>query len=253
MRGRWVGRAAGLRVECHLVPDIVRQAPALAHAGTLVTPANELLAGTQRSYFPRGGPCPPPPPVGLETSSWGGMEVGPNMVYPMQCVDGAVHAWGGKVFREACRAALPPGGHCAVGSAVVTPACGQLAEHFRTVVHAVPPFRSDPRWRELLEETYASALRLAIGGALPAAQAWSLPWGSPPLPPPPAAVALPLLGAGARGADATEAAEVAASAVAAFDMRYYDASSPATVLLCVVEPAIATTLARQLDLRLTKG
>lgn len=218
LRGSWTGRA-GLRVECHLVPDIVRGSPVLARAGALVTPANERLAGTQRSYFPRGGPCPPPPPAGLATSEWGGMEAGPNMVYPTQCVDGAVHAWGGAGLKEACRAA---GGRCAVGGAVATPARGRLAEHFSTVVHAVAPFRSDPRWRALLEETYATALRVAVGGGA-------------------RAVALPLLGAGARGAGVEEAAEVAAGAVAAFE-------HDATVLLCVVDPAVAGTLMAQLDL-----
>ena len=69
----------------------------------LLNPANPSLAGTARPYFPRGGPLPPPPPAGLETSSrgWGGIDAGEGMLYPAQVVDGLVHAHAGGRLRTA--------------------------------------------------------------------------------------------------------------------------------------------------------
>ena len=109
-------------------------APSRLAAGTafadacraLLNPANPSLAGTARPYFPRGGPLPPPPPAGLETSSrgWGGIDAGEGMLYPAQVVDGLVHAHAGGRLRAALAEveAGEGGVRCAVGGALATPA-----------------------------------------------------------------------------------------------------------------------------------
>ena len=109
-------------------------APSRPAAGTafadacraLLNPANPSLAGTARPYFPRGGPLPPPPPAGLETSSrgWGGIDAGEGMLYPAQVVDGLVHAHAGSRLRSALTEvqAGEGGVRCAVGGALATPA-----------------------------------------------------------------------------------------------------------------------------------
>lgn len=77
--GGGASRQHRLRVELHCT-DIVAAPPGSAGGGmVLINAANESLVGTQRSYFPRGGPCPSPPPPGV-SNSWGGMEAGPNML-----------------------------------------------------------------------------------------------------------------------------------------------------------------------------
>ena len=62
------------------------------YVSALINPANRSLSGTALPYFPRGGPVPRPPPPGLSNSlqGWGGMEAGPNMLYPSQVCDGVV-------------------------------------------------------------------------------------------------------------------------------------------------------------------
>ena len=125
--------AQQLRLELFTTPDIVASPPGGA-CDCLINPANETLVGTQLAYFPRGGPCPEPPPEGV-SNAWGGMEAGANMLYPAQSVDGRVHAAGGAALREALLALPKAGGErCPVGSAVLTEAHGELRDSYRFIL-----------------------------------------------------------------------------------------------------------------------
>ena len=122
-----------LWLELYATPDIVASPPGGA-CDCLINPANETLVGTQLAYFPRGGPCPEPPPEGV-SNAWGGMEAGANMLYPAQSVDGRVHAAGGAALREALLALPEAGGErCPVGSAVLTEAHGELRDNYRFIL-----------------------------------------------------------------------------------------------------------------------
>lgn len=159
----------------------------------LVVPANEELVGTSLAYFPIGGPVPRPPPPGLKTSLWGGMEAGNGLLYACQVVDGAVHEAGGRELLQAL-ASLPAdatGRRCREGHAVSTPSPDGLRKNFAALVHTVPPFFSSAQWEALLESCYERSLGL--------------------IPPAATTVAFPLLGAGARGASVGEASRVAAA------------------------------------------
>ena len=151
----------------------------------LVNAANESLAGAQLPYFPRGGPCPPPLPEGLDNAnSWGALETGPGFVFREQAVDGVVTSLGGPALRDLCARARPDG--FGAGSAVATAAPGLP---FETVVHAVAPFWESASWRADLLRAYAAAFALTAGRD----------------------VATPLLGAGARGAPVADASAAAAA------------------------------------------
>ena len=156
--------ARALRVELHRTPDIASAPPGGA-CDCVVTAANEKLVGAELSYFPRGGPCPEPPPPGV-SNAWGGMEAGSGMLYPTQCVDGRVHQEGGPGLRAAC-AAVPEqaaGVRCPVGTAVLTQATGRLASVYRFVLHAVAPFRSDGRWEPRLLSSFIRTTPVNIFG-----------------------------------------------------------------------------------------
>lgn len=200
------------RLGSGVVLDLVRAGCITASTGGLrkggqggtaiVNSANEQLVGPQRTYFPIGGPCPPD--LGdsrMASGSWGGMEAGSNMLYPIQVVDGVIAAAGGTELRRLC-AELPvldPGSdnaRCNVGGAVVTKACGALAASFGHVIHCVTPFRSDERWRPLLASTYTSVLSTAAA--------------LDPL----MELSIPILGSGAKGGEMGEAADVLAEALA---------------------------------------
>jgi len=215
----------------------------------LINPSNPQLSGTRNfPYFPRGGPVPSPrgdsaPSVGELTkthkdwqplgyvSSWGGMEVGTGMVYPVGVVDGLVHLMGGAGLQLECgwerlkwkvatATATMAGklrhgdggdssnaqdvqdlGPCPVGSAVATSSgTGPLRLEYDRIVHTTPPFylhHADPI--ERLRNCYASALSVAASAAAES-------------PPPTLRIAAPLLGAGARGFPADVAVAVAARA-----------------------------------------
>ena len=128
--------------------------------------ANEDLVGCARPYFPRGGPCPPAPPPGLErrADAWGAVETGADLLYAAQCVDGVVHRLGGAALRAECARAAPAargGRRCAPGRAVKTEAPG-LA--FDVVVHAVAPYWDESAVdasRDALAAAYAAAFRAA--------------------------------------------------------------------------------------------
>ncbi|KAG8466606.1 hypothetical protein KFE25_007985 [Diacronema lutheri] len=201
-----------------VVSRCVVMAPPNGFCDVLINPANERLVGTKLPYFPRGGPVPEERVSGAAAvqrdwvppgfvSKWGGMEIGSDMMYSVQVVDGMVGMLGGDALRKECRR-LPIRGprgsdvRCPQGEAVRTSAPGGLAKLFGGIVHTVPPFykRADtggpcPEWRALLERCWLRALDAASPGPV---------------------VAAPLLGAGARGAPVGAASHVAARAAASW-------------------------------------
>ena len=179
----------------------------------LINPANEALIGTARPYFPRGGPVPPRPPPGLEATSrgWGGLDAGPNMLYPAQAVDGLVHQYGGRALKDALAAfpvleerrdAEPV--RCRTGSAVLTPSPPSLP--FDVLAHTPPPFWPPSAAAATGDDLPASCedqLLACFTSALDAVSLEAAARGKEH-----AWVATPLLGAGARGAPAEVAARV---------------------------------------------
>ncbi|CAK4506872.1 unnamed protein product [Aphanomyces euteiches] len=146
-----------LHVSIYHTSDIVNHPPL---CGVHINPCNEELTGTRWfSYFPRGGPVPPPVPPGLESESakWGGMDAGENMLYPAQTVDGLVTLAGGVALREHL-ANMPGSPKCPCGSVVVTPSTGSLVNHFQAIVHTSTPFYSSPEWAIKLHQCYTNSL-----------------------------------------------------------------------------------------------
>eukprot|EP00322_Chrysochromulina_rotalis_P031658 CAMPEP_0115883516 /NCGR_PEP_ID=MMETSP0287-20121206/29606_1 /TAXON_ID=412157 /ORGANISM="Chrysochromulina rotalis, Strain UIO044" /LENGTH=213 /DNA_ID=CAMNT_0003339719 /DNA_START=165 /DNA_END=802 /DNA_ORIENTATION=- len=171
-------RSASLRVEVCVVPCIVTSPP--GHCDAIVNAANERLQGT-----------------GFTPSECAVRLRGEGLVYPPQVVDGLVAEAGGVELAAACHALpeLAPGGiRCRVGTAVTTPAFGELLASYSHVVHAVAPL-----YDELESELWRKDLTAAFVAAFSHADALNL-----------GTIAVPLLGAGARGAPPEEAAEVAA-------------------------------------------
>jgi hypothetical protein len=76
----------------------------------------------------------------------------------------------------------------------MTSAPQDLAHNYTSVIHTVPPFRSDPLWRPKLRSCYLAAVDLAITRGVEA-------------------IVCPVLGAGARGAPMHEAVAVAVQAL----------------------------------------
>jgi O-acetyl-ADP-ribose deacetylase (regulator of RNase III) len=124
-----------------------------------------------------------------------------EVCYPSQAIDGLVSEFGGPELRLALDA-VPPvdasGRRCPVGHAVATPTFWELRELYDALVHAVPPFyphrEADPpteAWSEQLEGTYRAAFDAARRFGF-------------------TTLAVPLLGAGSRGAPLEEAVRVAA-------------------------------------------
>ncbi len=203
----------------------------------LINPGNPSLSGVSKfSYFPVGGPEPPPSfmigkeshPIMGYVTSWGGMEVGNGMSFASNTVDGIVHQYGGTELKRECEAALSnmwSGGVGKVGEgmAISTLAVGselRKASGYDILVHTVPPF-VDQDYRNdegstptsegevddtdaieehnnyLLAECYHNSLKTAV---------MTSP-SSPHL-----KIASPLLGAGCRGFSTDRAIAVAASA-----------------------------------------
>ena len=178
----------------------------LAQCSMLLNPANPQLSGvSQFPYFPRGGPVPCSDiktmhkdwqPLG-HVSSWGGMEVGSGMMYAVSVVDGLVHQLGGWKLRAAChwyqlqaqlrqstgflgddkepdqdhdtatQATTPQNSQrpmveaCPIGHVVETTlACDALLHHYAAIWHTTPPFyghHDQPERR--LAQCYQSALQ----------------------------------------------------------------------------------------------
>ena len=117
---RWTRKLGQLSVTVERTTCIVR---ASKTRDVLINAANEALAGAQLPYFPRGGPCPPPLPKGIDNAnSWGALETGPGFVFREHAVDGVVSSLGGKALRDLCARARPD--DFGAGSAVATAAPG---------------------------------------------------------------------------------------------------------------------------------
>lgn len=166
---------------------------------------------------------PPPPPTGLRASllAWLASEhthtrphSEDDLLYPAQAVDGLVHQKGSSKLKAAL-AAQPilerrdSGEHirCRVGEAKLT--AGEFnGLDFDAIVHTVPPFwpRGDSAARETwaaeLHSCYKESFEAAIEFAAGCDRSGDL------------AIAVPLLGSGARGAPITPAARVLAEAAA---------------------------------------
>ena len=190
--GSWRVASSLLRVELYVTPCIVTSPPR-RRCNALVNPANERLQGTR---FTPG-----------ECARY--LAPGSNLLYPPQAIDGIVHGARGDSSGDAGGAAalaelisaMPveaDGVRCPTGCAVATRSTGELAECYDHVIHAVAPFYEAERWRELLLCAYHAAFDTAASEDIGAA-----------------CIAVPLLGAGARGAPIDAAAEVAAVATAA--------------------------------------
>ena len=184
--------------------------PVLPTRHSLVNPANERLEGTEFSYFPRGGPTPEHE-RGWNSSWWGGMTAGDNMLYPTQTVDGRVHAEGGLELKEALhlvRAAASSNFTAfSFGTSHETRAFGALLRYGLThVVHTVTPFYSTLQSDQLLAACYQTALDTAAASGLASVgRATSR-----------AVIVAPLLGAGTRGFPVDKAAEIGSHAVDAW-------------------------------------
>ena len=224
----WTGRTRALLVELHLTPCVVTNPPG-PHVDALVNPANERLAGKQ--FTP------------AECSRH--LTAGTTLLYPPQVVDGLVHGMGGDssggdssgaTALAKALAAIPivegtDNVRCPTGAAVATKAYGELRHSFSTIIHAVAPFYDDDelaRWRVLLRSTYRSALRVAAEARCEA-------------------LALPLLGAGARGAPAAAAAMVAAEAMAEAGGQSASNGQAVVARIAVQDDDIAEVVAEAMD------
>jgi O-acetyl-ADP-ribose deacetylase (regulator of RNase III) len=181
----------------------------------LVNPSNPQLSGVSNfPYFPRGGPVPSKQPVTMHkdwqplgfVSSWGGMEVGNGMLYPVSVVDGLVHLHGGWRLRLECTwhrlkaKVLGREACCPVGTAVMTSAGNdRLATSYEAVIHTTPPFyQHDANPLDTLRRCYYSALDVAYSSrTVKEGKALRL--------------AFPLLGSGARGFPKEIAMQVAST------------------------------------------
>jgi O-acetyl-ADP-ribose deacetylase (regulator of RNase III) len=170
-----------------------------------------------------------PMTTSFASSNWGGMDAGQNMMYPVQVLDGCVHAECGpsllrhlqsrpdqSPFVDSVGQAIK----CPIGTAVLSPTFGALCPYFGNIIHTVAPFQNDLNWEKLLESCYLSCFRLAwkevkkndgvlkVEGNLEH-KFTSLNAAS--------TIATTLIGAGCRGITIDNATRVAACACAIFD------------------------------------
>ena len=234
---RWVrgwvathcGTLAG--IEVHRTACIVTHPPGGDRANdALVNPANEQLAGTRFTPEECWKNLHGDPTTGRWDKEYA--------TYPSQAIDGLVTEFGGDALRIALEA-LPvdgEGSRCPTGGALLTPATSELCELYKSLIHAVPPFRRGSEasdWAEKLQRTYHSSFDVAAHRGLEA-------------------LAVPLLGAGARGASVSEAMSVAASA--AVSWRAGNATSsgpPPLVRFGVQDSSTAHALVAALEEKMT--
>lgn len=185
----------------------------------LINPANPQLSGVRNfPYFPRGGPVPhigggQLQPRGAQShyasTTWGGMEAGEEMMFPASVIDGLVHLYGGPTLQAECaerRAGSAKLGDesCSIGTAVETTAGrGALRHDYDRIIHTAPPFYqpNDANNALLLSKCYVSSLQIACGPTRPLCDHDDEAG---------IRVAVPLLGAGARGFPHRVAIDVAA-------------------------------------------
>lgn len=179
----------------------------------LLNPANEALVGAKLPYFPRGGPVPTSTNAdknAFKSSKWGGMDVGDDMLYPVQVVDGMVHEQCGPALLHFLKSLPeePPfeddAGQrirCPVGTSVISPSFGSLKPYFGSILHTVSPFYRDPKWESKLLNCYFSSFQMAYKSLRGQKEI---------------TIASVLVGSGARGIPVEEAARVAATACRLF-------------------------------------
>ncbi|GKZ01525.1 hypothetical protein MPSEU_001103100 [Mayamaea pseudoterrestris] len=214
----------------------------------LVNPSNPELSGCRNfPYFPKGGPVPAKvdsmhkdwQPLGF-VSQWGGMEVGSGMLFPVSVVDGLVHQLGGWTLQaEIAVKRLVNSQPCPVGRACRTTAGqGKLRDEYDEIIHTTPPFyKHDKSPEQMLSSCYESALRLAF-------EHQETDMG----------VAIPLLGAGARGFPTNIAIDVAAKSAVAWcrsdNKKFASRSSTQRIAFGLLEDDDAKALSEAIDLEL---
>jgi len=203
------------KVELWLTPCIVSMPPTPTSSSCgslLLVPSNERLCGTQFSHFPVGGPTPHKAIIGENKKRASSPsrntqnKISERIIYASETVDGTLTELLGTELREYVQRSLPNLSQddnfpirCPTGSARKVPSVGILQQNFDAFILAVAPFWGDAQWHEKLLSAYLESFALA------AAAASSPVVGGHCL-------AVPLLGAGARGAPVEEACHVAAKA-----------------------------------------
>ena len=185
-------RNALTAIEVHRTACIVTHPPGGEDAKqVLINPGNETLAGTRFTPEQCWKELHGDPTTGRWSEDLA--------VYPHQSIDGLVTEFGGDELRVALEA-LPQinahGHRCPAGGAVVTEAYFELRELYGALVHAVAPMYrllEHAEWKDQLLATYHAAFDASERSGA-------------------ASVAVPLLGAGARGAPTEAAMQVAAEA-----------------------------------------
>ena len=225
--------AAIASIEVHRTACIVTHPPGGDDANAaLVNPANERLQGTR--FTPN--------------ECWTNLHGDPSTgrwdadlpVYPHQSIDGLVSEFGGEELRIALDAISGSDVRCPTGSALATPALGELRELYRVLIHCVPPFYPVPRaqqakakqeaqrtsvlWAAQLSATYHAAFDIARRDGL-------------------STLAVPILGAGARGAPLAEALAVAAEATVSWGVARAYTDTGLTVRFGVQDSSTAHALA----------
>mmetsp|Transcript_14662 Transcript_14662/g.23294 ORF Transcript_14662/g.23294 Transcript_14662/m.23294 type:complete len:183 (-) Transcript_14662:254-802(-) len=149
------------------------------------------------------------------------MEAGKDMLYPVQCIDGAVHMYAGKELRAYLQEKHPSG--CEVSEAVASPSFGSIPYSYG-IVHAVAPTASMNQWRKKLKDTYINALNRAV-------DVWNtrtanIIKGKNET----VKIATPFLGTGAKGIGLLEGAKAASAAIAevVHQEEYVPSSFPAS-------------------------
>ena len=149
-----------LRIIVRKTSCIVTSSPVtVADRSVLVVPANSDLCGTKLPYFPH--PDFPASANDMPPSTWGGVEMGLNTFYPVQCIDGVLQLTAPNIRH------LTANQTCSVGSAFLMD-CDEtrkLLPHFDAICHVVPPLwemnsthEDDLDQRALLGRAYSSAL-----------------------------------------------------------------------------------------------
>jgi len=189
----WIGRGGNAlaAIEVHRTACIVTHPPGGEHANhALVNPANEGLVGTRFTPEECWRNLHGDPTTGRWSEDY--------VVYPTQAIDGLVTEFGGEALKLALES-LPAdqqGHRCSVGRAVATPALGELHELYSSLIHTVPPL-----YRTLAPDVWEAQLRSTYQAVYDTAHRLGL-----------LAIAVPLIGAGARGAPKVDAIRVAAEA-----------------------------------------
>lgn len=215
-------------VELWTTTCIVTNFGSSSRCRSLINPSNAHLSGTANlSYFPRGGgPVPHSfdrePTLFQTSSTWGGMEVGKDMLFPASVVDGLVHLHAGRQLQKEIAWLLLQRNKatdelCPVGSAVQTTG-GNL--DYETILHTTPPFYNDKDSDHKLKQCYHAALGLVTDDQR---------------------VASPLLGAGARGFPRDVAITLACSAVS----EWMKQEGRGTIVFGLLEEALVEDMARE--------